>query len=289
VKSAPSLTYRSKSAEEYHSRATLRQPRIAADELRFPRTNRQRRTDEDFHMDEYIVTLKDRKQVAQDTMAFWLEVPGTGYIFRAGQNAAFTLLDPPETDAAGNIRTLSMASSPNAPSVLMVSMRMRTSAFKNSLRMLPLGAQLKVSSPMGSFTLHRDSSRPAVFLVGGIGITPVLSILAHATEKGLPHRIFLFYSNHDPEKAAFLDELYALQKTNANFTFVPTVTNPDGSSWSCERGRIDREMLARYLSETRRPVYYVCGPAGFVAAMQMLLAYLYVDENSIRTEEFGGY
>ena len=198
-------------------------------------------------MDEYIVTLKDRKQVAQDTMAFWFDVAGASYAFRAGQNAAFTLLDPPETDAAGNIRTLSVASSPNASTSLMVAMRMRKSAFKNSLKSLPLGAKLRVSSPMGSFTLHRDSSRPAVFLAGGIGITPVLSILAHATEQSLPHRIYLFYSNHDPEKAAFLSELQMWQKRNANFTFVPTVTTRNGSSWLYERGRIDPEMLARYL------------------------------------------
>ena len=51
--------------------------------------------------------------------------------------------------------------------------------------------------------------------------------------------IFLFYSNHDPEKAAFLDELHIWQKANANFTFVPTVTTPNGSSWLYERGRID--------------------------------------------------
>jgi hypothetical protein len=65
-------------------------------------------------MDEYIVTLEDRKVTAQYTMAFRFNVAGAGYTFRAGQNAAFTLLDPPETDEAGNIRTLSMASSPNA-------------------------------------------------------------------------------------------------------------------------------------------------------------------------------
>jgi ferredoxin-NADP reductase len=76
--------------------------------------------------DEYIVTLKDRKQVAQDTMVLWFEVASSGYSFRAGQTAAFTLLDP-----AGNIRTLSVASSPAAPNSLIVAMRMRKSAFKN--------------------------------------------------------------------------------------------------------------------------------------------------------------
>jgi ferredoxin-NADP reductase len=89
-------------------------------------------------MDENIATLTDRKQVAKDTMAFWFHVTGAGYAFRAGQNTVFTLLDPPENDAAGNNRMLSVSSSPNAPSSLMVAMRMRMSAFKNNLKILPL-------------------------------------------------------------------------------------------------------------------------------------------------------
>ena len=44
-----------------------------------------------FHMDEHILTLKDRKQVAQDTMAFWFHVAGGGYSFRAGQYVRFHL------------------------------------------------------------------------------------------------------------------------------------------------------------------------------------------------------
>lgn len=191
-------------------------------------------------------------------MAFRFDIAGTGYAFKAGQNAAFTLLDPPEADIAGNTRTLSFASSPNDLSSLMVAMRMRRSAFKNSLRTLPLGAKLRVSSAIGSFRLHQDSSKPAAFLVGGIGITPVLSILAHTTEEALPHQIYLFYSNRDPRKVAFLHELQWLEKTNPAFTFIPTVTTPNGSVWPFEHGRIDAQMLpATYLRFTNRFTTFV--------------------------------
>ena len=103
----------------------------------------------------------------------------------------------------------------------MVAMRMRNSAFKNSLKMIPLGAKLRVSPPIGSFTLHRDSSKPAVFLVGGIGITPVLSILAHATDRSLPHRIYLFYCNHDPGKMAFLERVRNVAEEKCEFHVRP--------------------------------------------------------------------
>jgi len=240
-------------------------------------------------MADYTITLKHRENVAEETMAFCFDIAGTGYTFKAGQNAAFTLLDPPETDIGGNTRTLSFASSPNDLSSLMVAMRMRRSAFKNSLRTLPLGAKVRVSSAIGSFRLHRDSSKPAVFLVGGIGITPVLSVLVHAAEEALPHRIYVFYSNRDARKVAFLDELHRCEKTNPALTLIPTVTTPNVSVWPFERGRIDAQMLARYIPEVQKPVYYVCGPPEMVTAMQRLLAGLDVNESNIRSEEFGGY
>jgi ferredoxin-NADP reductase len=240
-------------------------------------------------MADYTIVLKHREEVAEETMAFRFDIAGTGYTFKAGQNAAFTLLDPPETDIAGNTRTLSFASSPNDLNSLMVAMRMRRSAFKNSLRALPLGSKLRVSSAIGSFRLHTDGSKPAVFLVGGIGITPVLSILAHAAEYALPHQIYVFYSNRDPRKIAFIHELQRLEKTNPAFTFIPTVTTPNGSVWPFEHGRIDAQMLARYIHEVHKPVYYVCGPPEMVTAMHKLLYDLGINEDNIRSEEFGGY
>jgi len=240
-------------------------------------------------MADYTILLKHREEVAEETMAFRFDIAGTGYTFKAGQNAAFTLLDPPETDTDGNTRTLSFASSPNDLSSLMIAMRMRRSTFKNSLRVLPIGSKLRVSSAIGSFRLHTDGSKPAVFLVGGIGITPVLSILAHAAEQALPHQIYVFYSNLDARKVAFLGELQRLEKTNPAFTFIPTVTNPNGSVWPFEHGRIDAQMLARYIPEVHKPVYYVCGPPEMVTAMQKLLYGLGVNEDNIRSEEFGGY
>jgi ferredoxin-NADP reductase len=128
-----------------------------------------------------------------------------------------------------------------------------------------------------------------VFLVGGIGITPVLSVLVHAAEEALPHRIYVFYSNRDARKVAFLDELHRCEKTNPALTLIPTVTTPNVSVWPFERGRIDAQMLARYIPEVQKPVYYVCGPPEMVTAMQRLLAGLDVNESNIRSEEFGGY
>lgn len=238
-------------------------------------------------MAEYQMTLVDRKRIARDTMAFWFTTDGSGYQFRAGQHADFTFLDPSlETD---NSRTFSLASSPNEGKSVMVALRMRETGFKTALKVAALGTRFKVSRPMGSFTLHQDVSRPAVFLAGGIGITPMRSILHWAAQERLPHKLYLLYSNRDVADAAFLEELEELTARNPCFTLIPTVTRPKSPMWPYEIGRIDRAMLMRSLPGLDRPVYYIAGPSGLVQAMTTLLHGSGVSDDDIKTEEFGDY
>ena len=240
-------------------------------------------------MSQCALILRDRREVAADTMAFWFDTTSTGYTFKAGQNADFVFLDPPETDAEGNARTFSFASSPHDKRSLMVATRMRKTAFKNSLKAAPFGTRLMVSPAMGSFTLHKDISRPAVFLAGGIGITPIRSILEWATQEKLPHRLSLFYSNRKPEDAAFLGELEGWAKQNPRFTFIATITGPKTSSWPYEVGRINQEMFARHLPEIHGAMYYLSGPPAMVAGMREVLSQLGVSDDDVKTEEFAGY
>jgi len=94
-------------------------------------------------MAEFLLPLKHPQVVATGTMAFWFDTLGTGFTFKAGQNAHFILIDPPKTDGEGNARTFSFANSPNDRASLMVAMRMRKSAFKESLQTIPLVTRLK--------------------------------------------------------------------------------------------------------------------------------------------------
>src|SRR5207248_1617875 len=146
------------------------------------------------------------------TMAFHFERPA-GFEFRAGQTVDLTLIDPPETDSEGNTRTFSIASAPQERD-LFIATRMRGSAFKRVLASVPLGTAIEAEGPMGSFTLHHNLTKPAVFLTGGIGITPFRSIILDATARKLAQQLWLFYSNNRPEDAAFLDDLQ--QVANAN-------------------------------------------------------------------------
>ena len=187
--------------------------------------------------------LTKREEIAEGTMAFHFAKP-TDFQFRAGQSIDLTLLNPPETDAEGNSRAFSIASAP-FDNDLMIATRMRDRAFKRVLRKASLGLQVKIDGPWGSFVLHRKSEKPAVFLAGGIGITPFLSIIRQAGHDRAPHHLYLFYSNRRPEDAAFLDLLSEATKGNPNLHLIATMTEMDKShrEWKGETGYISKDML----------------------------------------------
>jgi ferredoxin-NADP reductase len=233
--------------------------------------------------------LRQREEIAAGTMAFHFDKP-PGFEFRAGQFLYLTLIEPPETDSEGNTRTFTIASAPSDPG-LMIATRMRDTAFKRVLRSMPLGKPMKIAGPGGSFTLHNNPAKTAVFLAGGIGITPFFSMACHAAHERLPHRIYLFYSNSRPEDAPFLAGVQELAKLNPNFQPVLTMTDMSRSTqpWSGETGFINREMLAKHLASLQGPTYYIAGPPAMVKAMRQMLTQAAVDEDDIRTEEFAGY
>ncbi len=234
-------------------------------------------------------TLLVKREVAEGTMEFSLKRP-SGFEYQAGQTIDLTLINPPETDAEGNTRTFSLVSAPQEPD-LTIATRMRDSAFKRVVKDMPEGSELSVEGPFGSFLLHENANRPAVFLAGGIGITPFHSMIADATARSLPHKLFLFFSNRRPEDAAFLDDFVAFEKQNPHFTLVATMTDMEKSArtWDGEQGYIDAAMLARHLPADAHAIYYLAGPQGMVTAMRTMLTESGVSNDDIRFEEFAGY
>ena len=237
----------------------------------------------------YTTSLTRREQIAEGTMAFHFLKP-PNFQFRPGQSIDITLLNPSETDTEGNIRTFTIASAP-FDAHLTIATRMRDTAFKRVLRNAVPGLSLKLEGPSGDFILPRKTEHPIVFLAGGIGITPFLSMVRQATHDKSPHEIYLFYSNRRPEDAAFLSVLAEAAKQNPRFHFVPCMTKMDRShqKWTGELGYIDKAMLTRHLRSLEGPVYYLAGPPQMVAALRTMLTNAGIDGDNIRADEFDGY
>lgn len=241
----------------------------------------------------YDIALKGKKQIAEGTYAFVFEKPKE-FQFRAGQHVRMILISPPETDNEGDSRFFSLASTPQEKD-LVFAMRMRDTAFKRVLGKMQTGEKVKIQmrldNPHGSFTFHQDATKPAVFIIGGIGIVPAFSMIKDAIERKLSHRMLLFYSNRRPEDAPFLDDLQKLAKQNPNFTLIATMTEAEKSAkpWQGETGEIDISMLKKYVGNLESPIYYISGLSDMVSAMKTTVTDAGVNENNIRAEEFTGF
>lgn len=233
------------------------------------------------------IKLRSKKEVASDTMAFYFDKP-EGFSFKPGQFADYTLIQPSETDAEGNTRGFSLGA-PYEEDIIFTT-RMRDTAFKRTMKQMSIGTEVIFDGAYGSFTLQNNTKIPAIFLSGGIGITPMRSIILQATHDKTAHKIFLFYANKTLEATAYLDELKAAEKANANFKLIATMTDVDGSKdWKGETGYFTKEMLQKYIDDLSLPIYYISGPASMVTSIRKTLNEAGIDDDNIRTEEFSGY
>jgi ferredoxin-NADP reductase len=232
--------------------------------------------------------IKDKHEVAKGTLLVTFDLLGEEVDFSPGQYFFVTLPDVGHQDDKGLRRHITVVTSPNERGVLGFATRMRDTAFKRSLGELPVGAEVEVEPPKGSFGLPEDASRPLVFVAGGIGITVFRSMLRYIAEEGLSHRVTLVYSNRDRASTAFLDELQELERENPNLRLVLTMTQDEG--WEGETRRIDSEFLTDHLGAAlNEHTFLVAGPSAMVEGVQEALAEAGVEDENVIAERYSGY
>lgn len=242
----------------------------------------------------FEVALKSKREVADRTYEYTFEKP-EGFHFLAGQHIRMSLVNPPKTDAKGDSRFFTMASTPDEPD-LKFTWRITDSAFKQVIDRMQPGEKIVVQkmlgeAPKGSFVLHDNVAVPAVFIVGGIGIVPAYAMVKDSIKRKLGHTMYLFYSNRRPEDAAYLSELQELAQQNPNFKLIATMTEPEKSvqKWNGETGFINQVMLQKHVSELRTPIYYISGLPEMVSAILKVLDEAGVSKDNIHAEEFTGF
>ena len=200
-----------------------------------------------------------------------------GYTYESGQ---FALLRVATSDGP-DFRPLSIASAPHE-NHLEFATRLGFSSFKRALSALESGNAVKVLRPIGSLRL--DSSRPAVLIAGGIGITPVRSLLVSGLSNGFDQPIRLIYSNRTIDEIAYRSELQSLSEQYQGFdiTWVLTDRAPVPRLPGVHSGRIDEELLRQHVAELQDSNFYVTGPALMVADIARLLKKIGVSKHRIR-------
>jgi hypothetical protein len=201
--------------------------------------------------------------------------------FEAGQFLTVRVL----VDGQPYVRCYSISSPPEATGYLEISVKRQGLVSGTLHATLRPGSQLHVKPPAGRFTYPAGDDRPVVLIAGGVGITPLLSMLRHgaAADPGRP--ITLLYSARGRRELAFWDELAWLSRRHAHIRLVGTVTEP-GSDWQDRVGRIDQALIANYVPNARHSVFLMCGPLEMIDAIGSALRAMGVPESQVRSEVF---
>ncbi len=232
----------------------------------------------------------ETKQETFDVKTVKFDLDEVQFDYKPGQFIILTL-DDIKNDSRGNFRDFSLASSPTEKGFIMLSTKISNSPFKQKLNSLKKGDKAKVRGPFGQFVLQNDLTKHAVMLSGGIGITPLRDMIRFATDDSLDVKITLLYSNRIPEEIVYREELDYLQKVNRNLTIIHTITRPEESKqkWEGLVGRIDENMIRKYVDDLENSIFYICGPPTMVDAMLGILKSMKIPEERIKLERFTGY
>lgn len=150
---------------------------------------------------------------------------------------------------------------------------------------LERGARVRIDGPFGSFSPDALAAQRLVLVAGGIGVTPMRSILLAMRDRGDRRPVTLFYAAHRRARAMFAAELERLQD-ELELRVVFVFEAPEEGE-RCERGLLSTALLRRHLpSDLRFTRFFVCGPAPMMDAMERIACELGVPPDRVHTERF---
>jgi ferredoxin-NADP reductase len=147
------------------------------------------------------------------------------------------------------------------------------------------GDMLYVDGGQGDVYYAREMGDSLVLIAGGIGITPLVSMVRTVKDSHPDVEATLVYSAHSPSEFVFREELKAIAKENDNIRCFFTVTGSDAEGWDGRRGRIDSELLLE-VGANSGDLFFLSGPAPMAEAIKEILRGLNVSEESIRYEQW---
>jgi len=225
-------------------------------------------------------TVQRAYDQTSDIRTFRMRRPN-GFDFEAGQFLTV------QARVAGKpmIRCYSVCSAPEDRDFLEISVK-RQGVVSGALHeTLQRGSTLLVRPPAGPFVYPANDARPLVLLAGGVGITPLISMLRHAVVADPARDATLVLSVRTPENVPFRAELTALSEEHSRARIVLAVTRGDAGP-GIHKGRVDAGLIAQITSGPARAVYRICGPPPMIDGMKRLLASLGVPEEQVRAEAF---
>jgi uncharacterized protein len=225
-------------------------------------------------------TVADTYKEARDTQSLILEPQGQMPNFIAGQYV--TVLLPNREPVEG--KSYSVSSIPADPQIRLTVKTI--GSFSEAIARLQTGDILRTTAPYGFFYPEPGESRPIVCIAGGIGITPLISIIRDKLNTGFHERIVLFYSNKTSAETAFYDTLCNLEEKFSSFTVHHHLTREHSASYPHTPKRISGSDISSKISDFSATDFFVCGSIPFTKDLWQTLRNIGVPSNQIYTEGF---
>ena len=185
------------------------------------------------------------------------------------------------------LRSYSIASSPGGGEILLILKLIAGGPGSEYFARLKPGDRVRFTGPMGFFCLDLSHAGDVVFGVTGVGITPVLPMIAELAARPEKGRIVLYWGNRHAEDLFWLDEFKALQDRCKRLA-IEIFLSGDAPAWSGRRGRITQAVL-NDLSAFDKPVFYLVGNGAMIREVKAALQERGVDrKRQIRNEAFFG-
>ncbi|MDF1525820.1 MAG: hypothetical protein RRA15_00810 [bacterium] len=232
-------------------------------------------------MSEYTVKVIELIQLTPTAVTLRMDKP-EGFTFKPGQWGYFTV----EGSSGKLSRSLSFSSSPTEP-YLEFTKRLSDSDFCQNVKQLQVDDEVFFRGPMGNL-IYEGGLDKVSFLAGGIGITPIRSILKHAVDKGIGGEKYLLYGNLTREETAFADEIRQWKKADPKLKVIHVLENPP-QNWDGFNGFINSRIIEESVPDLPEQTFYVSGPPAMVKAVAMCLDELGIHRDKVYKEELEGY
>ncbi len=224
-------------------------------------------------------------QRTSNIKSFHIPIRTKGVRYRAGQFFFITI----KINGNEAIHHFSFSSSPTEKGYIEFTKRITSSDFSQALARMKPGEWARLQGPEGSFTLPRKVQKLA-FLSGGIGITPLRSMLRYIVDKDLPYDVVLLYGNASLEDTAFRTELDGMAASHSAIRVEHILSGPTyPPDWKGKKGFINKDIVTELVPDYKERLFYISGPPRMVIGLQEQLSVLDIPEEQIKRDSFTGY
>ncbi len=237
------------------------------------------------HMWEFDTNFIQVIQRTPSVKTFRLDTQGHEIDYRSGQ-FFFLTIKINEKEANHHV---TISSSPTEKGYIEFTKRITAHDFSQALNVLKPGEWAHVRGPSGYFTLG-ETPQKLGFLSGGIGITPIRSMLRYIVDKDLNWDIVLLYGNSSYEEIVFREELERISRAKPSIRIEHILSGPEfPPDWKGKKGYINKDLITEQIPDYRDRLFYISGPPKMVVTLEEQLYALNLPREQIKRDSFTGY